>query len=248
MDLLGRGGYNGCDRDLRTSRAQLHHEDYHSYSWGVVVSVPLTFTTERGRYRAAKLQERQAETDLQRVEQNIVIRVGNAAGQIETSQKRVQATRQAREFAQATLDAEVKRLRAGQSSPFFVSQQQKSSPSPRCGRRLPRRTTPRPWRITTASWASPSRNKTSTSTRRSKPESRQGRARLELGPPRQTAAHHSRSGGLSRTAYFARILIFLKTTPLPASTMRPLWSRPYSLKDLKPLAATAARQSGEPMR
>ena len=124
VDLVGSYGYNGYDTDLRVSRQQLHDEDYRSYSWGVVVSVPLTFTTERGRYRAAKLQERQSETDLERVEQDIVVRVGNAADAVDTCQKRIQATRKARELAQATLDAEVKRLRAGQSNTFFVSQQQ----------------------------------------------------------------------------------------------------------------------------
>jgi len=124
VDLVGSYGYNGYDSDLKVSRRQLRNEDYNSYNYGVVVSVPLTFTTERGRYRAAKLQQRQAETDLQRIEQDIVVRVGNAAGEIETTQKRVRATRQARELAQATLDAEEKRLRAGQSSTFFVSQQQ----------------------------------------------------------------------------------------------------------------------------
>ncbi len=124
VDLVGSYGYNGYDTDLRTSRQQVKDEDYRAYSWGVTVSVPLTFTTERGRYRAAKLQLRQSETELERVEQDIVVRVGNAAGQIETSQKRVQTTRRARELAQATLDAEEKRLRAGASTTFFVSQQQ----------------------------------------------------------------------------------------------------------------------------
>jgi len=124
VDLVGSYGYNGYDTDLGTSRRQVRNKDYNAFSYGVVVSVPLTFTTERGRYRAAKLQQRQAETDLARIEQNIVVAVGDAAGQIETAQKRVQATRQARELAQTTLDAEVKRLRAGQSSTFFVSQQQ----------------------------------------------------------------------------------------------------------------------------
>jgi outer membrane protein TolC len=61
---------------------------------------------------------------LEEIEQAIVVLVGNAAGQIETAQKRIQANLQARKLAQATLDAEVKRLRVGQSSTFFVSQQQ----------------------------------------------------------------------------------------------------------------------------
>ncbi len=124
LDLVGSYGYSGNDTEFRVSRQQVQNGDYRSYSMGAVVSVPLTFTTERGRYRAARLQRQLSETTLQQVEQNIVVLVGNAAGQIETAQKRIQATRQARELAQATLDAEVKRLRAGQSGTFFVAQQQ----------------------------------------------------------------------------------------------------------------------------
>jgi outer membrane protein len=124
IDAVGSYGYAGYDRDDRISRQQIRHEDNRDYRWGVVVSVPLTFTTERGRYRAAKLQQRRSETTVDQVEQDIVVRVGNAADQIETTQKRIRATREARDLAQATLDAEVKRLRAGQSSTFFVLQQQ----------------------------------------------------------------------------------------------------------------------------
>ena len=124
VDLVGSYGHNGYAADRAASRRQVQDQDYRSYSWGVVVSVPLTFTTERGRYRAAKLQQRQSETQLQQIEQAIVVYVGNAAGQIETAQKRIQSNRQARELAEATLDAEVKRLRVGQSSTFFVAQQQ----------------------------------------------------------------------------------------------------------------------------
>jgi outer membrane protein TolC len=124
VDLVGSYGYNGYDTSFDVSRRQIQDRTYNAYSWGVVVSVPLTFTTERARYRAARLQRMATETQLAQVEQNIVVFVGNAADQIETAQKRVQAARQARELAQATLDAEVKRLRAGQSSTFFVAQQQ----------------------------------------------------------------------------------------------------------------------------
>ncbi|MBI2515279.1 MAG: TolC family protein [Opitutae bacterium] len=124
VDLVGSYGYSGYDTSRQVSRDLVRHEDYRSYSYGMQVTVPLTFTAERGRYRAAKYQLRQAETDLQRLEQDIVVRVGNSAGQIETSRKRVEATRAARELGQQTLDAEVKRLRAGTGSTFFVLQQQ----------------------------------------------------------------------------------------------------------------------------
>ncbi|MBL9214065.1 MAG: TolC family protein [Opitutaceae bacterium] len=124
VDLVGSYGYNGYDAERAVSRHQVQDQEYKSYSWGVVVSVPLSLTTERGRYRAARLQQRQSETELARIEQDIVVRVGNAAGQIETTQQRIQAAREARALAQTILDAEVKRLRAGQSSTFFVLQQQ----------------------------------------------------------------------------------------------------------------------------
>jgi len=126
LDLVGSYGANGFNPDQGTSRRQSLNEDYRSYSWGVVLSVPLTFTTERGRYRAAKLQQQQSEMQLQQIEQNIIVLLGNAAGQIETAQKRMEVDRRARELAQATLDAEVKRLRVGQSSTFFVSSQQET--------------------------------------------------------------------------------------------------------------------------
>jgi outer membrane protein TolC len=124
VDLVGSYGYSGYDTSREISRDLVRNEDYRSYSYGVQVTIPLSFTAERGRYRAAKFQLRQAENDLQRLEQDIVVRVGNAAGQIETARKRVEATRAARELGQQTLDAEVKRLRAGTGSTFFVLQQQ----------------------------------------------------------------------------------------------------------------------------
>ena len=124
VDLVGSYGYSGLDPDFGASRDTVRDEDFRSYSYGAVVSIPLTFTAERGRYRAAKMERRQAETDLQRVEQDIVVRVGNAAGNIEATRKRLEAAKRARELAQYTLDAELKRLRAGTSSTFFVLQQQ----------------------------------------------------------------------------------------------------------------------------
>jgi len=124
VDLVGGYGYSGQGADFGITRQQIQNKDYNSYNWGVVVSVPITFTAERGRYRSARLQQRKSETLQDQLEQNIVVTVGNAALQIETTQKRIQATRQSREYAQATLDAEKKRFRAGQTDPLYVAQAQ----------------------------------------------------------------------------------------------------------------------------
>lgn len=124
VDLVGSYGYNGLDANRETAQRMVRNEDHRSYSYGVQVTIPLTFTGERGRYRQAKFAKRQAEIDLEQLEQSIVVAVGNAAGNIETTRKRVEAARAARELAQKVLEDEQKRLRAGSSSTFFVSQEQ----------------------------------------------------------------------------------------------------------------------------
>ncbi len=124
VDLVGSYGYNGYDTDASVSRRMVRDKDYHAYSYGLQVTVPISSTAERGRSRIAKFQLLQAETDLQGLEQEIVVRVGNAAGRIETAYKRVAATRAARELGQRTLEAEIKRLRTSDGNTFYVLQQQ----------------------------------------------------------------------------------------------------------------------------
>lgn len=126
VDLVGSYGHNGLDRNFAASRAQVRNDDNRSYTAGVVVSVPLTFAEGRGKARAARLTLRQADADLLRLEQDIALTVASAAGQINTARRRVTVTRQAYELAKQALDAEVKRLRAGTSSTFFVLQLQEN--------------------------------------------------------------------------------------------------------------------------
>lgn len=124
LDLVGSYGYSGYDLSNDVSRRMVRDEDYRAFSYGVQVTVPLTFTAERGRLRSAKYQFRQAQSDLERLEQQIVVAVGNSASDIETAFRRVESTTEARKLAQATLDAELKRLRTGFGSTRFVLQQQ----------------------------------------------------------------------------------------------------------------------------
>jgi outer membrane protein TolC len=124
VDLNGSYGYNGIGTNAANSRADARHQDYNAYSAGVSVSVPLTSATERGRARAAKLRLRQSETDLQRLELDILVNVSNAAQQVESTRKRVATTQTARELNEEMLQAELKRLRAGTGSTFSVLYQQ----------------------------------------------------------------------------------------------------------------------------
>lgn len=120
VDFVGSYGYSGLDEKFSVSRRQVRDHDNRSYSAGVVVSVPLTFAQERGKARSARLALRQGEADLLRLEQDIAVAVASAAGQIETTRKRVAANRAAYDFAKQALDAEIKKLRAGTSSTYVV--------------------------------------------------------------------------------------------------------------------------------
>jgi outer membrane protein len=120
VDFVGSYGYSGLDPNFATSRSMVSNYENRSYSAGVVVSVPLTFAEGRGRSRSAKLQRRQFEADLIRFEQDIAVSIASAAGQIETTRQRVAANRAAFDLARQALDGELKKLRAGTSSTFFV--------------------------------------------------------------------------------------------------------------------------------
>ena len=120
VDFVGSYGYNGLDRNFANSRRMVRDYDNRSYSAGLVVSVPLTFAEGRGKARSARLQLRQGEADLQRLEQDIAVQVAHAAGQIETTRKRVEANLAAYNLAKEALDAELKKFRAGTSSTFVV--------------------------------------------------------------------------------------------------------------------------------
>jgi outer membrane protein TolC len=126
VDFVGSYGYAGTDPSFAVSRQQVRSEDNAAWSAGMVVKVPLTFAEGRGRARAARLQRDQAEASLASLEQDIAVQVANAAGQIETTQKRIVAAQTAYDLGTQSLDAEEKKLKAGTSSTFVVLQFQET--------------------------------------------------------------------------------------------------------------------------
>ncbi len=127
LNFVGSYGYSGQDREFSVARSQVRDQDARSYSAGIVVSVPLTFTEGRGRVRSARLNLKQSEEDLVRLEQEIAIDVAAAAGFLETTRLRVAAARNAVDLAERSLSAEQKKLEAGTNSvnaTFLVLQAQ----------------------------------------------------------------------------------------------------------------------------
>jgi len=126
LDLIASLGLNGISSDLGESLSRVASSSPNtSWSAGAVMSVPIPNRTARGVYEANELEVARALVDLKALEQSIYVEVDNAAGQIGTTQKRIQATRTAREFAQLTLDAAQERLASGKSTTFEVLQFQR---------------------------------------------------------------------------------------------------------------------------
>lgn len=122
VDFVGSYGYNGSGDTFREAVRDARARETESWSAGAVLSLPIPLREGRGRHTAAKFNLQRAETELQRVEQDIVVRVGNAAGRIESAARRVEIARLGRRLADESLVAEQKRLQVGQSSTFTVLQ------------------------------------------------------------------------------------------------------------------------------
>jgi outer membrane protein len=92
---------------------------------GLVLSFPLSNKGPRNAYKATKAEREQAMLRLQQFEQNVMVQIDDAIKRAQTSLQRVQATRSAREYAEAALQAEQRKLEAGKSTSFVVLQLQR---------------------------------------------------------------------------------------------------------------------------
>ena len=75
-----------------------------AYSAGAIFSYPLGNRTGRANVEAARLQAARSLVDLQRLEQQIVVEVDNAAGQVITDRARIHATAEATRLAKESLE------------------------------------------------------------------------------------------------------------------------------------------------
>ena len=92
---------------------------------GQKFSVPIPNRDARGAENSARFSAAQKLVDLQRLEQQIVVDVDNASGQIVTARQRIASTAEASTLAKESLDAGEERLRAGTGTTFEVLELQK---------------------------------------------------------------------------------------------------------------------------
>jgi len=131
LDLVGTAGYNASSPHFSGYLDQFGGRDNPFWSVGGQMSIPLGNTSARNNYRAAKVTKEQIALQLKQLEQNILIQIENAIATARTSFQRVDATREARIYAEAALDAEQKKLESGKSTSFEVLRLQRDLTSAR---------------------------------------------------------------------------------------------------------------------
>jgi outer membrane protein TolC len=126
LDLVGAyGGLGVADRAGNSINNALSFGN-EEYSYGVVLSFPLSNISERNVYRASKASRQIAQLELQKAEQGILLQIADFVNRAQSRFSQVGSTRKARTYAESALAAEVKKLQNGLSTAFFVLQLQET--------------------------------------------------------------------------------------------------------------------------
>lgn len=123
LDVIGTYGHNATDETFDSDITSWRTGNHSFYSYGASVTVPLGGNySARTEYRSGKATLKQLLLMLKQTEQNIIIAVDNDVGNVRSQLQQVNATRDARIYAQEALDAERKKLENGKSTSFIVLQ------------------------------------------------------------------------------------------------------------------------------
>ena len=124
LDLVGSYGFNGAGRQFGDTFDQFNQADRPFYTYGAQLSMPLSNVGPRNQFKAGKVSLKQLLLQLKQLEQNVMVQIDNAVKSALSSYQSVEATRQARIYAEAALDAEQKKYNVGKSTTFTVLQLQ----------------------------------------------------------------------------------------------------------------------------
>lgn len=99
--------------------------DFRSWNFSVNFSYPLGTSLADAALAQSRIQRQQGDVSLRELELEITRQVRDAARQVQTTLKRVEATGKARQLAERQLEAEEKRLAVGLSDTFRIVQYQR---------------------------------------------------------------------------------------------------------------------------
>jgi outer membrane protein TolC len=131
VDLIGSYGFNGSGNEYRDSFSQMNDASRPYYSYGGQLTIPLSNVKARNNLKAGKATEKQLLLQLKQLEQNVMVQIDNAVKAAQSAWESADATKSARIYAEAALDAEQKKYAVGKSTTFTVLQLQNNLTSAR---------------------------------------------------------------------------------------------------------------------
>ena len=120
LDLTTTYGHNGLGGTVPSGLDGVWNGKNQFYSYGLVLTFPFSNTSAKNAYKASRASKEQLVLQLKQAEQNIIVAIDNAVKTAQNNFEKVDATRQARIYAEAALDAEQKKLENGKSTSFVV--------------------------------------------------------------------------------------------------------------------------------
>jgi outer membrane protein TolC len=131
LDLFGTLTYSGSGVQYSDAWTQVLNGAGPGNSFGALLQVPLTNRKARSQYNINKADKKQVLLQLKKLEQDVMVQIDDAIKTAQTAFDRVDATKQARAYAEEALKAEQKKLEAGTSTSFFVLSLQRDLTSAR---------------------------------------------------------------------------------------------------------------------
>lgn len=125
LDLTGSYGYAGLDSRFSPALGDISGERNPRYSYGVVLSVPLSNRAARNSLKQSRLRQEELLLRHKQLEQQVLISIDNAVLEAQAAYQRVNSTRENQTYAEAALNAEQKKYENGKSTSFVVLQLQR---------------------------------------------------------------------------------------------------------------------------
>jgi len=120
LDVIGTYGWNGAGYRYNDTFDQIGQGSAPYYSVGGQFSIPLANQNARYTVKSDKVTLQQLILKLKQFEQNIMVSIDTAIKTAQSDYESVDATRQARIYAEAALDAEQKTYAVGKATTFEV--------------------------------------------------------------------------------------------------------------------------------
>ncbi|MEK6690604.1 MAG: TolC family protein [Nitrospirota bacterium] len=116
LSFVGGIGLNGLNSSYSSDLKGLRSGDFYSWKVGLSLAIPIGNRSARSDYLKARLEEEKARVELKNLEEAIIVEIRVAIREIDTTHKRIDATRSARILAEKKLEAEEKKFNVGMST------------------------------------------------------------------------------------------------------------------------------------